>query len=306
MTASEWRDVIPRRGPWLAPPAAALGAYLAALVLIGWFFLYRDTGQIVDQLALLGAKSYIESGTSPAATVFHGVADVSAIVVGLTGTGFIAIVVALIVALMLWQRKWWHGVGAIALFAGANLTTQGIKAWWDRPDLGLYQTYGNSWPSGHTTVAAAAVFAVLLLTPARGRWAVSLVGGIFATLMAWGTVINGWHRPSDTVAAICVAAIWYVLVETIRRSVVQVPPEGKIRNRVATRIHDVLAGICAALGIGILAATILTLPDSPVEIIETAEQRLAFVGAFFGIAAVAIGTSRVLLTIGPCEDEPRN
>src|SRR5699024_8169137 len=71
VTAFQWRDVIPRRGPWLAPPAAALGVYIAALVLTGWFFLYRDTGQIVDQLALLGAKSYVASGNSFRAAAIH-------------------------------------------------------------------------------------------------------------------------------------------------------------------------------------------------------------------------------------------
>src|SRR5699024_8858422 len=103
VTAFQWRDVIPRRGPWLAPPAAALGVYIAALVLTGWFFLYRDTGQIVDQLALLGAKSYVASGNSFRAAAIHFVADISGAVVGLTGTGFILIVVALIVGLTLWQ-----------------------------------------------------------------------------------------------------------------------------------------------------------------------------------------------------------
>lgn len=291
----------------MRPPAIALAGFLAALAGTGWFFLYRPTGQILDQLALLGARSYRDhSSTRITAAISGAVSDVASFVVGLLGPGYIAVVVGAVVVLTLWQRKWWHGLGAVVLFAGANLTTQAIKAGWSRPDLGLYDTYGNSLPSGHTTLAASAAFAVLLLTPARARWAVAMVGGTFAALAAWGTLIPGWHRPSDTVAAICVSAVWYVLVETIRRIVVQVPLEEQVKNRVATRILDVLAGICAALGVGILAALTLTLPDSPVGSIETAVQRLAFVGAFFGIAATSIGASRVLLTVGPREDEPRN
>ncbi len=291
----------------MRPPAIGLVGLLAALAVTGWFFLTRPTGQVLDQLALLGAKSYADHpGGGLAATIFGQIAEVTAAVVGIVGPWFIVAVVAVIAALTAWQRKWWRGLGAIALFVGANVTTQGIKAVWDRPDLGLYDAYGNSWPSGHTTLAASAVFALLLLAPTRARWAVAMIGGIFASLMAWGTLFTGWHRPSDTVAAIGVSAIWYVLVETIRRSTVQVPLEEQVHNRVTIRIMDVLTGICAALGIGILAALILTLPDTSVDNTEIAVQRLAFVGSFFGIAATSIGSCRVLLAVGPREDEPRN
>lgn len=306
MTSTDlWRQAVPRRSRWVRPPALALAGFLAATAVTGWFFLCRPTGQIVDQLALLGAKSYAHhSSTGLTARVYDLILQAGSSVVGIVGPWYIAAVIALLLALTVWRRAWWLGAGAVITFAGANLTTQVIKALWDRPELGLYETYGNSWPSGHTTLAAGAAFAVLLLLPARWRGPAALSGGVFTAFMAWGTLMTGWHRPSDTVAAICVSAVWYVLVETVRRRVVQVPFEERVGSRVAIRIHDVLAGICAALGLGILAAVALTLPDGPVDGIETAVQRLAFVGAFFGIAAVSIGASRVLLAVGPCEDGP--
>lgn len=305
MDTELWRTSGPKRAPWLRPPLVALAAYLLVLFGLGWFFLHRETGQLVDQFALMGAKLYViaDGGLIVRITAVLGhIVDPAVKVIG----GVFAIVLVLVTAAVtLWRRTWWLGGGALVLFAGANLTTQGIKAFLARPDLGLYEAYGNSWPSGHTTFAAAAGFAVLLITPGRWRPLVAVLGWSFTTAVAWATLLNGWHRPSDTVAAICVAAIWYVLVEGTRRAVVRVPLENPIPYRITSRIHDVLAGTFGAVGIGILAAVTLILPEGPIESADPSVQRLAFVGAVFGIAAFAIGTSRILLAIGPRE-EPHN
>lgn len=303
MDTELWRAAGPKRAPWLLPPLVALAAYLLVLLGLGWFFLYRKTGQLVDQFALMGGKLYASADGGLIARITAALGRIADPAVTVIGTGFAVVLVLVIVAVMLWRRSWWLGGGALVLFAGANLTTQAIKAFLPRPDLGLYETYGNSWPSGHTTFAAAAGFALLLITPARWRSLVAPVGWMFTTAVAWATFLNGWHRPSDTVAAICTAAIWYVLVEGIRRAVVRVPPEKAISYRITSRIHDILAGIFGAVGIGILAAVALILPEGPIESADPSVQRLAFVGAFFGIAAVAIGTSRILLAIGPREEQ---
>lgn len=306
-STDEWRRALPTRREWVSPPAYALVGFAIALVLSGWFFLYRHTGQVVDQLALLGAESYGRDDSGGViTTMYDGVARLSSLVGSLISVPYAIVIVALIIVIMIVRRGWWQGLGALAVFVGANLTTQAIKMFLTRPDLGLYPTYGNSWPSGHTMMAAAAAAALLLVTTARARWVVAMIGAVFTMLMAWGTVMYGWHRPSDTVAAICVSAIWYVLVETIRRSVMQIPLEEHIENPVAIRVMDVLAGVSAALGVGILAALILTLPDTPVGDIEVATKRLAFLGAFFGIGTVAFTTNRILLAVGPREENSRD
>lgn len=104
---------------------------------------------------------------------------------------------------------------AAIVLAGANLTTQLFKALWnERPalivDLAPEWT-ANSLPSGHTTMAASAAAAVFVVAAPRGRpfWAV------LAALWAggWGGYIfvEGWHRPSDMIAAHLVTAAWTAL-----------------------------------------------------------------------------------------------
>ena len=300
---SKWHDAVPTRQAWITAPVLSLAGLIAGLIATGWFFLTRPSGQVVDQLALLGARDYPEHGSGK----FRGAAYDALVAVTMPVRELAAIWVVIVAAVIVLavaaaQRKWLLALAAIVLFAGANLTTQAIKKLWEQPVHDLYQTYGNSWPSGHTTLVATACLALLLVAPGRWRWVVAILGSVATTFMAWATILSGWHRPSDTVAAILVSAIWYVLVEIARRSVAPVPLTAGVRSPVAIRILDIVSGICAALGIGILAATLLTLPDSPVADMEVAIQRLAFVGAFFGVAAIALGTNRVLLTVGPHED----
>lgn len=66
----------------------------------------------------------------------------------------------------------------------------------------------NSFPSGHTTIAAASLFTVLLITPPTQRNWVVVFGGGFAAVAGAATLLLGWHRPSDVLAAYLVAALW--------------------------------------------------------------------------------------------------
>jgi membrane-associated phospholipid phosphatase len=106
--------------------------------------------------------------------------------------------------------------GAV-LVAGANATTQLLKrVVIERPD---YVTYGsNSLPSGHVTLVASVVLAALVVLPVAVRPLVVLVGGGWVALVAVSTVVSGWHRPSDTVAALLVCAGWAALVAAVRPS----------------------------------------------------------------------------------------
>lgn len=77
-------------------PAVSFAGFLTALVFTGWFFLYRPTGQIVDQLALLGARSYAESSGGRLRTALYElVRDVTGAAVGVAGPWFIAAVIVI-------------------------------------------------------------------------------------------------------------------------------------------------------------------------------------------------------------------
>ncbi|WP_051154787.1 phosphatase PAP2 family protein [Ruania albidiflava] len=125
-----------------------------------------------------------------------------------------ALVVAVLVALA--RRRAREAVGAVLLMLVANVSTQVLKHFLlDRPDLGVTYDLANSFPSGHTT-AATTVLAVLVLAAPRGwRPVVLAVGGLYPVLCGWGTLVDGWHRPSDVLAAFAVVATWYFLVRAV-------------------------------------------------------------------------------------------
>ena len=65
-------------------------------------------------------------------------------------------------------------VAAIVVVAGANLTTQVLKAVLEHArckafEHGIQLPWPNSFPSGHTTAAASIAVALLLVAPARHR-----------------------------------------------------------------------------------------------------------------------------------------
>ena len=105
--------------------------------------------------------------------------------------------------------------GAI-LVAGANATTQILKrVVIDRPDYAV--GYGpNALPSGHVTLVASVVLAALIVLPVAARPLVVLAGGAWIVAVAASTVVSGWHRPSDTIAALLVCAGWAALVASVR------------------------------------------------------------------------------------------
>lgn len=130
------------------------------------------------------------------------------------------------------------GAAAATVLLGANLTTQMLKeVILDRPDFGL-GIINNSLPSGHTTVVASAVGASLLVAPGALRPLVALAGGFATTLTGASTIVAGWHRPADVVAALTVSLIWTALVA----AVIHGP-----RHPVGGTVAGAIAGCAAAL-----------------------------------------------------------
>lgn len=126
------------------------------------------------------------------------------------------------VAIALLRGRLRLAVAAMAVFGGANVTTQVLKhGFLDRPDFGFGTL--NSLPSGHTTVVAGAVAALALVAP-RALLPVVAAGGAFAaTLTGASTIVAGWHRPSDVVVALAVTAAWAGLVALMIGGRVELP-----------------------------------------------------------------------------------
>lgn len=135
-------------------------------------------------------------------------------VLGYVSIGAIVAVALGCVGLALLRGRARLAVGAIVVLAGANITTQVLKQWvLERPDLGVGTL--NSLPSGHTTVVSSAVGATLLVAPAVLRSFVVLTGGFATTLTGASTIVAGWHRPADVVAALAVSLMWTAIVAAV-------------------------------------------------------------------------------------------
>lgn len=136
-------------------------------------------------------------------------------------------VVFIVIVLALWftQR---HSLAVFALlglgssvalaFAMKLIFARARPELWPR----LVTENGASFPSGHTTVAAAlATFAVLLAWHSRWRWPVLIVSAGYAFLMGYGRIVLGVHYPSDVLAGwltglACVLGAYSVLGSSLR------------------------------------------------------------------------------------------
>ena len=185
----------------------AVGAVLTTLAFIGLylFFVRSHVGQEADQLAYDGAEFGRRSITPFAGRLLDSVPDVS-VAFGVLLTAVIAFV----------RRNWRTLLVALVAAAAATASAQLLKyGILDRPDLGVEGYAGNSFPSGHTTVAAASALVVFLVASPRMRPMVAGWGTAFAVLAGVATLANQWHRPSDVIAALLWVALWGCLAGAV-------------------------------------------------------------------------------------------
>ena len=173
----------------------------ASLVGAFRFFVYNGNGQMVDEQAYTEYTHQFRNYRGPTLTAL----DSLPIVVG------VAAVLGLI-AVLVWKHRFLPALVGVLCGVGACLTTQALKNYLViKPNWGLQEALSNSAPSGHTTFAAAAGAALFLAAPRKLRPTVALLTAVTTCLTGISTIINGWHRPADVVAAILVSSIWTVL-----------------------------------------------------------------------------------------------
>jgi membrane-associated phospholipid phosphatase len=189
-----------RAHPMIRPVtfAAPAVAAVAAFVVLYLFFVRSHDGQLVDQLAYDGAEFGRRSVAPFAQQLLDALPTVS---------GVVGVVLTIIIALV--RRNWLTLVVAFGAAGAAAATTQILKyVVLGRPDFGVEGYAGNSFPSGHTTVAAASALAVFLISSPRLRPVVAAWGTGFTVLAGVSTLANQWHRPSDVIASLLVVAFW--------------------------------------------------------------------------------------------------
>ena len=112
-------------------------------------------------------------------------------------------------------------VAALAVVAGANLTTQILKLALAHPHarqlLGADQLVWDGFPSGHVTAAASIAIAFAFVVSKRLLPLVAALGACLVAAMGWSVMVLNWHYPSDVVGGVLVAASWgFAVLATTR------------------------------------------------------------------------------------------
>lgn len=190
----EVSTIAPRRHVPALPLAVAVGA-VGVLAVVAQVALRTGAGQRLDERAMTS----VVAGRETELTVLS--------VLGRVSIGAVLAVAVICAALALLRGQVRLAVGAGTIILGANLTTQLLKhIVLERSTLDVIAP--NSLPSGHTTVVAGAVGALLLVTPRALRLFVVVPGAFAVILTGASTIVAGWHRPADIVAALAVCLAW--------------------------------------------------------------------------------------------------
>lgn len=196
----------PRGGSSVRATAGVVGLGASVgLAVLAWFVLATPLGQRLDARAM----DTVVAGRDTQLQVLS--------VLGYVSIGAIVLVALACVAVALVRGRVPLAVGALTVIAGANVSTQVLKnGLLSRADLvDGFTAPVNSFPSGHTTVVAAGVGALCLVSPRWMRPLVVPLGAFAVTLTGASTVVAGWHRPSDVVGAVLVTTVWTSLVSFV-------------------------------------------------------------------------------------------
>jgi undecaprenyl-diphosphatase len=143
------------------------------------------------------------------------------------GSAFVLVPLAVGCCLLLARADLVREALALALsLGGAMLIADVVKLLVSRPRPTvehLQSVSGSSFPSGHTTQAAAFWLALAMTlrgvaVPRRIAWLARAVALLVALAVAWSRVYLGVHYPSDVVAGLLLGAGWALFVARAMRS----------------------------------------------------------------------------------------
>ena len=296
-TRTSTGGISPADGQPRAVRGRLVGIAVALVSAVGiwglWHVFVRSrTGQLLDAAVLDGARY----GRTRLWRLAEPVLDVISV-------PFIAAVLLAAVVLALVRRQWLLTVQVALLMAGANLTTQLLKyAVLERPDLGLGDRVVNTMPSGHTTAAASCAVALVMVAPRRLRPLTAVLGAGYTAGTGVATLIGGWHRPSDVVAAMLVVLGWAGLVSALRPTG---PPALVAHRRRETSTVSLLLALglvaAGAAGVAVQRTIVALRANEPVDLLNGLESRAdlltAYGGGALGVAASSLIGFGVLLLL---------
>lgn len=266
--------------------------WYGALVLLGalfWaaysFFVHTKLGQWIDEAALLGGQAFLAADKTrrPALAFLDYMPAASALLAG----GFILFA-------LLRRRDFLRPAVAGVLLLGATGTTQLLKhVLLTRPDLNISAASVNSFPSGHTTFAAAAMAAIFIVVPVMHRPPVALLGWTYAALAGASTLVLGWHRPGDVIAAYLVVAWWSVAAGLFLRHAHGSEVDRRKHSAAPRSLSERMLGFLAWAGAVAVAAAMGLALLLPHPVIGTVGDRSLFLFLAVGLALV-LGTAMVV------------
>lgn len=278
----------------------------AAVVLMARGAVGTASGQRLDQLTLSGSRNH--DGL---------LSRIAELAVETVSMPVIIALLALTAVIALLRRRPALLLPLASLVLGANLTTQVIKHLLvSREVLGPgIEPTTNSFPSGHSTLAATTMIA-LVLVAGRARPLVAPLGLLWSGAAGIGTLVTGWHRPSDVIGAIAVSAAWTFLVlgvdglhtrRRLRRAAARADRGRRRRGRDlrqdvprlprAELACAFVLGAIGAVGLVAGAAGIVGLP-LPLDLADRASQLAAFRATGAVIAGATAAWVALVLVLG--------
>jgi membrane-associated phospholipid phosphatase len=180
--------------------AVATAAVSAVLMLAVYLIAVRtELGQRFENAVWVGAGQTAYQRPAQATSALN-----------LIGTWSVAAALAVIFVIGLLRRQIVLAIAGVALVGASVGTSELLKSELSRPNLvpGWSNGSGNSFPSGHTTIAMAVMFGLILVAPYRLRGLIAFCSAALATEIGALTIVARWHRPSDTLGADLVVLFW--------------------------------------------------------------------------------------------------
>ena len=205
------------------------------------------------------------------------------------------IAAAVIVALV--RRRFALGARMLVMVVAATVTTQLLKHFLlSRPALGITYYMTNSFPSGHTTTAGAAAVALVMVAADRWREVATYLSALVLWLVALAVIVARWHRPSDVFAAICVVAVFSLLLSPL-----ELGGERGQRALRRGRIVTFLAAIMVLVGIMMVSSGYFQLgAGTPYFSVGSASSDLRQLAASRHRLALLLAGGTVLTLAGAC------
>lgn len=169
------------------------------LALVYILAVLTSTGQALENAALRGADQVSSTDATQAGSNLDAI-TVWSLGIATASVGLIGVL----------RKQYLLAAVAVGTIVAGQVITQSLKRFvLPRPELVpvVGDFTGNSFPSGHTTIAMTVLVAVLLVVPFRFRGLAMFIVMTWAVAIGAYTVTAKWHRFSDTLGADMVALI---------------------------------------------------------------------------------------------------